>query len=89
MDRDALARWLRTPSKTWRWNQGETHGYEAVELRGEMLVWFRWRVDDPRGEGRADELEQSLASFLADGPRRALPRSVYDAVVEQARTRSS
>ena len=88
MDREALARWLHTPRKTWRWNRGETHGYEGLELREGSLIWFRWRADDPRGEGRSDELPQSAASFVREGPLRQLPKPVYEEVLAFLREHS-
>lgn len=77
MKRPDLHSWLKEPGKTWRWNRGETDGYDAVEARGERLRWYRWSHDD----GPYDVLWQPKSLFLASGPPRAVPSAVKDAVV--------
>lgn len=67
-------RWAE--ARTFRWNDGEsTEGYQAVEVDGEGLLWFRW--SHVHGEGRVDEARQSFAGFL-DGPLRPCPKPIED-----------
>ncbi|MEM9862841.1 MAG: hypothetical protein AAF938_14675 [Myxococcota bacterium] len=79
MNRDAMRAWLDEPGKTWRWNQGEADGYEAVELRGKRLRWYRWSHAF-EGGGAVDEVLQPTASFLRDGPPRPVPARVREAL---------
>lgn len=52
--------------RTWRWNRGESGGYDAVEATGATLVWYRWSHE--LDGGRSDVAEQSVAQFRASGP---------------------
>ena len=65
---------------TWRWNRGETDGYDAVELRGERLLWYHWSHDF-EGGGRQREQMQSVSDFLHEGaPMDGVPARVVQAV---------
>ncbi|MEM1417448.1 MAG: hypothetical protein AAGH15_21305 [Myxococcota bacterium] len=70
-----LRRWLDAPGRTWRWNRGETGGYDAVEASGDVLRWYRWSHEaEDGGEGRL--VLQPAAAFLRDGPPRPAPPRV-------------
>lgn len=89
MDRDALRRWLDSPHKTWRWNDGARDAYRGVETSDEGLRWFRWshRFADGAG-GLEAESRQTWAEFDREGPREAMPpelRSELDAWVARHR----
>lgn len=60
---------------TFRWTEGQReHG---VSLRGDTLEW--WTAPDPRNRAAGGgAVEQTVESFLADGPRlrRVPPRIV-------------
>ena len=78
MDRDAeLRRWLATPRRTWRWNRGETEGYDAVEASGAVLRWYRWS-HRAEGGGAHDLVLQAREAFLRDGPPRPTPAGGLD-----------
>lgn len=70
-----LRRWLATPRRTWRWNRGETGGYDAVEASGAVLRWYRWSHHAEEG-GPQDLVLQAREAFLRDGPARPAPRGV-------------
>ncbi len=81
LDRDALRARLAAPSKTWRWNRGGVDGYDAVEVRGDVVRWYRWSHDIAEGVGGAqDEVFQSVDAFLADGPGRKAPPPIVEEV---------
>ena len=75
MDRDALQRFLTSPHRTLRWNDGHDYGrYEGVETSEEGLLWFHWAhaTDDGVG-GMHDTERQTYEAFVADGPARPIP----------------
>lgn len=74
MDRDALKRWLSTPHRTWRWNDGDPERYRGVETCDSGLRWFGWshRFDE-REDGLYGERIQSWDSFLRHGPLDPMP----------------
>jgi hypothetical protein len=62
-------------SKSFRWNDGMgTERYEAVEVRGDGLLFYEW--SHVHGEGRTSELLQSFDDYRARGPARTVPKTV-------------
>ena len=53
--------------RTWRWNRGDSGGYDAVEATDARIWWYRWS-HDVDGGGREDVAEQSIARFRISGP---------------------
>ncbi len=79
MDRGRLERWLKSPHRTFRWNDGEdSERYEGVTTTDEGLRWFRWShvFADAGGEGEHDVEEQSYEAFRASGPLRDMPEDL-------------
>ena len=79
MDRDALQRFLRSPHRTFRWNQGEDGEYGAVETTDAGLIWFRWVQS---GLGREDQVEQTYEAYHRDGALRPMPEEVASQLAE-------
>ena len=57
------------PRSSWRWNETSS-GYDGVDLRSVDLLWYH--ESRPAWAGEWGE-EQSLDSFLAEGPRHPIP----------------
>ena len=66
MNREALARWLATPRRTWRWSRDDVARYDAVEATPDALRWFRWSHEPEEG-GLTDERTQSVEAFRREG----------------------
>ncbi len=67
MNREALAHWLGTPRRTWRWSRGDVARYDGVEATPTSLRWFRWSHQPEEG-GLTAEWTQAVEAFRAEGP---------------------
>ena len=66
--------------RTFRWNDGrDVTRYQAVETSERGLRWFGWS-HAPEDGGLHDEATQSFADFLRNGPSRAAPPHVMQAL---------
>ncbi len=81
MDRGRLDDWLKSPHRTFRWNDGDdSERYEGVTTTDDGLRWFRWShvFADEGGEGEHDVAHQSYEAFRASGPLRPMPDPIRE-----------
>jgi hypothetical protein len=79
MDRNEIHKWLKTPTKSWRWNEQETDRYSSLECDGSQFIYTTWSHDMENG-GQSLLGRQSIESFECDGPSHQVPQNVQASV---------